>query len=156
MIFDDYTFVTGVFDISQNIDYYNEKPEIKPDLELDGEDIELISVTTKSANQVLTDGVYQIENNKMILKVCNIPDDHFQVQIGCKLYPQNNTKLSGLYTSNNMFCTQCESQGFRRIIYSLDRPDVMSTYTVRITANKTKNPILLLWQFDKIWHLFRC
>jgi aminopeptidase N len=60
-----------------------------------------------------------------------------------RIYPQNNTKLSGLYRSNHLFCTQCEAEGFRRITYFLDRPDVLATYTTRISADKKQYPILL-------------
>ena len=146
-ILDDYTFVTGVFDVQQNSDYYKHINIPKHDLEFDGTDdknvMELISVSTSSENQPLTSNMYNLIGDKLIIKISDIPDDKFQVHIGCKLYPHKNTQLSGLYKSNNVYCTQCEPHGFRRIIYSLDRPDVMSTYTVRISASKTSCPVLL-------------
>lgn len=146
-IHDEYTFITAVYDVQQNYKYYKDTVVNKPDLELDGTSdkniLELISVFTKSANHVLTTGNYVLDGDKLILKLSDIPDDTFQVHIGCKLYPHKNTQLSGLYKSNNVFCTQCESQGFRRIVYSMDRPDVMSKYTVRISAPKKTCPVLL-------------
>ena len=57
--------------------------------------------------------------------------------------PQNNTALEGLYKSKKMFCTQCEAEGFRRITYYLDRPDVMSSFTTKIIAEKSRYPVLL-------------
>jgi aminopeptidase N len=66
-----------------------------------------------------------------------------EIQIVTRLKPQENTQLSGLYQSSGNFCTQCEAEGFRRITYFLDRPDVLSRFTTTITADKTKYPVLL-------------
>ena len=57
--------------------------------------------------------------------------------------PEENTALTGLYLSSDIYCTQCEAQGFRRITYFPDRPDVMATYRTRIEANKADAPVLL-------------
>jgi len=74
-----------------------------------------------------------------------IPDvpDAFQLEIVTHINPQNNTTLEGLYKSGDMFCTQCEAQGFRHITYFLDRPDVMARYTVTIEADFERYPVLL-------------
>ena len=69
--------------------------------------------------------------------------DVFTLDIVNEIYPQNNTALCGLYRSNHLFCTQCEAEGFRRITYYLDRPDVLATYTTTIVADKTQYPVLL-------------
>ena len=69
--------------------------------------------------------------------------DRFTLDIETRILPQRNTALSGLYTSGGNFCTQCEPKGFRRITYFLDRPDVMARYTVTITADKQRYPVLL-------------
>lgn len=69
--------------------------------------------------------------------------DEFNFECHTTIEPQNNTALEGLYKSKKMFCTQCEAEGFRRITYYLDRPDVMSKFTTTITADKQKYPILL-------------
>ncbi|HRO68100.1 MAG TPA: aminopeptidase N, partial [Pseudobdellovibrionaceae bacterium] len=66
-----------------------------------------------------------------------------RLEITTKLQPQLNTSLEGLYRSNDCFVTQCEAQSFRHITYFLDRPDVMTRYTVRIEADKKKYPVLL-------------
>jgi aminopeptidase N len=67
----------------------------------------------------------------------------FTLEIVTEISPANNTALEGLYVSKGMFCTQCEAEGFRRITYYLDRPDVLAVYTTRIEASKTDYPVLL-------------
>ena len=67
----------------------------------------------------------------------------FELSIETKIYPQNNTELEGLYRSNGMFCTQNEPEGFRKITYFLDRPDVLSLFETKIIADKKRYPILL-------------
>ncbi|MFX7832970.1 hypothetical protein ABTK53_19675, partial [Acinetobacter baumannii] len=71
------------------------------------------------------------------------PDADFTLEIRNTTCPEKNTALSGLYTSGGSFFTQCEADGFRRITYFLDRPDVMAVYTVTLRADKTRFPILL-------------
>ncbi|CAN7512313.1 aminopeptidase N [Bosea sp. LjRoot237] len=71
------------------------------------------------------------------------PARAFSLRIETTLDPSANTKLMGLYRSSGVYCTQCEADGFRRITYFLDRPDVMSIYTVRLEAEKTQAPVLL-------------
>lgn len=69
--------------------------------------------------------------------------DTFTLTVITRFEPQHNTSLSGLYRSNGLFCTQCEAEGFRRMTYFLDRPDVLSVFTTKIIADKTKYPVLL-------------
>ncbi len=71
------------------------------------------------------------------------PAGRFTLTIFTELDPAANSKLMGLYLANGVYCTQCEADGFRRITYFLDRPDVMSVYTVRIEAEKAEAPVLL-------------
>mmetsp|Transcript_58238 Transcript_58238/g.185534 ORF Transcript_58238/g.185534 Transcript_58238/m.185534 type:complete len:495 (-) Transcript_58238:8-1492(-) len=71
------------------------------------------------------------------------PPAEFEMVIITELRPQDNTSLEGLYKSSGNFCTQCEAESFRRITYFPDRPDVMTTYTTHITADKSKYPVLL-------------
>ncbi len=70
-------------------------------------------------------------------------NETFELEIITICSPSTNTKLMGLFQSNGVFCTQCEADGFRRITYFLDRPDVLATYTTRIEASKTDIPLLL-------------
>ena len=76
------------------------------------------------------------------LKIKNVPKK-FELETEVKIQPQNNTELEGLYKSGQIFCTQCESEGFRKITYFSDRPDVMSLFSTKIIANKAKYPVIL-------------
>jgi aminopeptidase N len=71
------------------------------------------------------------------------PDAPFELTIATEVDPSANTQLSGLYRSGSAYCTQCEAEGFRRITYFLDRPDVLSVYSTRIAADKGEAPVLL-------------
>ena len=71
------------------------------------------------------------------------PPDGFTLEVTSRISPKANTSLMGLYLSNGVFCTQCEPEGFRRIVWSQDRPDVMSVYRVRIEADQAPYPALL-------------
>ena len=71
------------------------------------------------------------------------PSKPFTLEIETRLDPESNTKLMGLYRSGSAWCTQCEAEGFRRITYFLDRPDVLAIYTTRIEADKADAPVLL-------------
>ncbi len=77
------------------------------------------------------------------LEIAKPPADPFELEIRTRLDPDANTELMGLYRSSGTYCTQCEAEGFRRITYFLDRPDVLSVYTTRIEARKSDAPVLL-------------
>lgn len=110
-----------------------------PDLILDGEDLKLLDI--KIDNCQISKQDYAIDNSSLVIK--NIHKSKFQLEITTEINPSQNTKLMGLYVSNNVFCTQCEAEGFRRITYFYDRPDVLSTYTVYIESDKDTNQHLL-------------
>jgi len=76
------------------------------------------------------------------LRLLSVPDS-FQLASEVVIEPENNTALEGLYRSNTMFCTQCEAEGFRKITWFLDRPDVMATFHVRVEADRDTFPVLL-------------
>lgn len=103
---------------------------------LQGEALELVSVSLN--NHPFED--YELNENALILR--DVPPE-FTLIIITRIKPQENTTLSGLYKSSGNFCTQCEAEGFRRITYFLDRPDVMARYTTTIIADKEKYPVLL-------------
>lgn len=107
-------------------------------LSLDGKNLELLSLAVDDT--VLSDDKYQCDVET--LKLFDLPE-HFTLSITTKIDPFNNTSLEGLYKSGNMLLTQCEAEGFRRITYFPDRPDVMTRYTCTITADKTKYPVIL-------------
>src|SRR5947208_10106961 len=77
------------------------------------------------------------------LTITQPPQRRFRLDIETAIDPSANTELSGLYRSGTIYCTQCEAEGFRRITYFLDRPDVMAVYTTRIEATKAQAPVLL-------------
>ena len=71
------------------------------------------------------------------------PPDNFNLEVQVRIHPESKTDLNGLYQSSGNFCTQCEAMGFRQITYYLDRPDVLSVFTTKITANRSNYPVLL-------------
>ena len=107
-------------------------------LVLDGEQMQLLTVAIDDA--VLSQSSYTVTNDS--LTISEVPDA-FVFECTTEIKPQDNTSLEGLYKSRSMFCTQCEAQGFRKITYYLDRPDVMSVFTTTITADKQHYPLLL-------------
>jgi aminopeptidase N len=107
-------------------------------LQLNGENLLLKSVAING--EVLSSNDYELTAELLIIP--NVPDA-FELVIETEINPEANTALEGLYLSSGNFCTQCEAEGFRRITYMLDRPDVMATYTTTIVADKARYPILL-------------
>ena len=111
-------------------------PDVAPQpLRLDGEELNLARVLVNGQG-----ASFKMEGSQLVL--CNLPDA-FELEIFTTTCPTKNTKLMGLYVSNDSFFTQCEAEGFRRITYFLDRPDVMASYTVTLRADKAKYPVLL-------------
>ncbi|ACB34031.1 aminopeptidase N [Leptothrix cholodnii SP-6] len=105
-------------------------------LRLDGEDITLTRVLVNGESIS-----FRFEGQQLVLE--HLPAEPFSLEIRNTCAPEKNTELSGLYTSGGSFFTQCEAQGFRRITYFLDRPDVMALYTVTLRANAKAYPVLL-------------
>jgi aminopeptidase N len=112
----------------------NTAVDVQP-LKLDGDELNL--------SRVLVNGQgcsFKMEGSRLVLE--NLPDE-FDLEIFTTCCPAKNTKLMGLYVSNDSFFTQCEAEGFRGITYFLDRPDVMASFTVTLRADKTAYPVLL-------------
>ncbi len=134
-LFEDYAIVSSNLKMALNKSS-NASPT--SNLVLDGQELELLSIAV--------DGVARDESQYILtpdtLTLGDLPEQ-FNLSIQTKIKPQENTALEGLYKSSKMFCTQCEAQGFRRITYYLDRPDVMSVFETRIIADKSKYPVLL-------------
>ena len=107
-------------------------------LKLAGRELELVSVAIDG--EALGPNRYVVDDEA--LTIASVPAE-FTLDIETRIEPQNNTVLSGLYKSGGNFCTQCEPEGFRRITYFLDRPDVMARFTTTIVADKTRYPVLL-------------
>jgi len=108
-------------------------------LDLDGDELRLVSVSLDGAR--LETSAFEATPDRLTLP--NPPRRPFTLRIETELDPSANTKLMGLYRSGSAYCTQCEAEGFRRISYFLDRPDVLSTYVTRLEADKQEAPILL-------------
>jgi aminopeptidase N len=107
-------------------------------LVLDGEELELLRVSLNGTELAATR--YSVSATNMTLP--DLPDS-FKLETLTRIHPDSNTRLSGLYRSANGYFTQCEAQGFRRITWFQDRPDVMSRYTVTLHADKAELPQLL-------------
>jgi aminopeptidase N len=119
---------------------YRRNPAAEPTttLTLNGADLVLKSI--------VLDG-HLLEQNRLqhaeeTLRITDVPES-FTLEIETEIDPAHNTSLEGLYASGPMLCTQCEAEGFRRITYYPDRPDVMARFSTSITADKAKYPVLL-------------
>ncbi|PVZ13651.1 MULTISPECIES: aminopeptidase N [unclassified Pseudomonas] len=109
-----------------------------PPLVLDGQQLELLSLALN--DQALAAGDYQLGDSHLTLQPTTA---EFTLDSTVRIHPETNTALEGLYKSGGMFCTQCEAEGFRKITWYLDRPDVMSSFTTSLSADKQKYPVLL-------------
>nr|CAA6830275.1 MAG: Membrane alanine aminopeptidase N (EC [uncultured Thiotrichaceae bacterium] len=107
-------------------------------LELFGENLELLEIRLNDEPVAETD--YELTDEGMTVN--NLPASA-TLEIITRIYPQKNTSLEGLYQSSGNFCTQCEAQGFRKITYYPDRPDVMTLFTTQIIGDKEKYPVML-------------
>ena len=127
-IHDGYTVVTAK-------SFYERDNENAKEIFLNGEDLELLSISIDGQE------VQDYKKDDVSIRIpCS--SDSFELGIKTKIYPEKNTRLEGLYNSGGTYCTQCEAEGFRRITYYPDRPDVLTTFTVRVEADKAY-PVLL-------------
>ncbi len=140
-LFDDHAIVDSTLDIRRN----EEVQTVFPELFMNGKELELLSITLDG--RTLSPGEYEILDEGITVST---PASPFVLRIRTKIFPRENTSLEGLYMADGTFLTQCEAEGFRRITYFPDRPDVMSRYTVTLTADKTKYPVLLS-NGDCVW-----
>jgi aminopeptidase N len=143
IISDDSTIVENTIQLHGNV----------PFLVLDGIDLELIEISLDG--RALLSEEYKLDTSSLTLN--NLPEN-FTLGITTKIYPESNTALEGLFKSGSIYCTQNEPEGFRKITYFLDRPDVMTIFTTTIIASK-KYPILLSngnlidsWEIDESRH----
>uniref|UniRef100_A0A7N0U2M1 Aminopeptidase N n=1 Tax=Kalanchoe fedtschenkoi TaxID=63787 RepID=A0A7N0U2M1_KALFE len=108
-------------------------------LVLNGEDMKLVSIKVDGKELKADDYLLGPRH----LTLVSPPSTKFTLEIVTDICPQKNTSLEGLYKSSGNFCTQCEAEGFRKITYYQDRPDIMAKYRVRIEADKSLYPVLL-------------
>lgn len=129
------TLVTSTLAIRRAAGTANDVP-----LELHGDELELVSA--KIDDVALSEADYALSENG--LSINKLPEaETFTLEIVTKVNPTANKKLMGLYRTSGNFCTQCEAEGFRRITFYLDRPDILSVFTVRIEGDKKTVPLLL-------------
>lgn len=133
-LYEDHTLVHAQLVMRRN----PERGDGLPPLVLDGQQLELLSVSLD--DRALQSGDYQLDENHLTLQPTA---KTFTVDSTVRIHPESNTALEGLYKSGKMFCTQCEAEGFRKITYYLDRPDVMSSFTTTVSAEQHKYPVLL-------------
>lgn len=132
-IFDDHTIVTSTLKITKNDEY-----KTPQNLCLDGDDHELLDIAIDG--KTLTASEYSVFKNGLKLQV---DKSEFELKTVVKIHPETNYSCEGLYRSGSIYCTQNEAEGFRKITYYLDRPDVMSKFTTKIIASKERFPLLL-------------
>lgn len=132
-IFDDRTDVTSVLHLTRN------PHGSTSELELMGESMEFVSI--KKDGRELTGKEFALSHDRLVVHA--VTEQSFTLEIRNRIHPQKNTALEGFYQSGDILCTQCESEGFRKITYFLDRPDVMAKYTTTLIAEKHQYPLLL-------------
>ena len=125
------TRVTATLSVERNPD-----AESSPTIRLNGDGLELVSLTCDGAECA----GHTMDGDDLIL---TLEGSSHTIEIVTEIDPSANSQLMGLYASNGMLCTQCEAEGFRRITFFPDRPDVLSTYTVRMRGPKAQFPVLL-------------
>ncbi|APH71539.1 aminopeptidase N [Aquibium oceanicum] len=131
----DRTTVVSELSIERNAETGDGEP-----LVLDGDALALVDLEIDG--ETLGPNAYEVTPEKLTIHA--LPKGKtFRLKITTEISPSTNTALMGLYRSNSVYCTQCEAEGFRRITYFLDRPDILSVYTVRIEADRAEAPLLL-------------
>ena len=134
-IYDDKTTVHSVLKIQKSQDQKGKASH----LELNGENMTLKSL--KMNGVILSADRYQLSADKLVL--LNVDQNEFELQIENEIDPANNKACEGFYQSGDQFCTQCEPEGFRKITYFIDRPDVMAKFKTRMSSDKKRFPYLL-------------
>ncbi len=129
-----HTLVGATLEVTRN----PQLPAVTAPLVLDGEDLDLEAVSMDGRQ--LTDQEYSVGADQLTV---HEPPASFNLKTQVRIDPESNTRLMGLYASANGYFTQCEAEGFRRITFFPDRPDVMARYTTTIHADKTRFPVLL-------------
>lgn len=131
-IHDEKTIVRSKMVLKKNV-------PIAAHLELSGENMKLITVTKNGRE--LTSDEYQLSAEKLV--ILNVAEADLTVETTVEIDPAHNTALEGFYKSGDQFCTQCEPEGFRKITYYIDRPDVMAKFRTKMSGDKKKYPYLL-------------
>ena len=133
-LFDDKTVVTAKTEYREAVHDEGDPQE----LFLYGEELDLIKVIIDDVQ--LSAENYQVNDKGLCI---SNPGRSFSLEVETVIYPEKNSSLEGLYRSSGNYCTQCEAEGFRKITYYPDRPDVLTTFTTRIEADKIQCPVML-------------
>lgn len=133
------TVVTNVFDVNLNA----ENPKAGGPLILNGENLILkeLQIEESGVFRDLDISEYQVTDKHLVIK--QPPAGSFKVRVVTEINPEENMSLSGIYMAGNILCSQCESEGFRRISYFIDRPDNLAVFTTTLEADKNEFPVLL-------------
>ena len=139
------TDVQLLFDLDAEATELDARLHLLPDpaqpgaaLELDGEGLELLSI--RLDGELLPAARYALDERRLRIEGLSGP---CVLETRARIHPAGNTRLEGLYASGGMLLTQCEAQGFRRITWFPDRPDVLARYTVELRAERSRHPVLL-------------
>ncbi|HMB60809.1 MAG TPA: aminopeptidase N, partial [Xanthomonadales bacterium] len=134
------------FEIGQDVTHVSTTMELRRsetnsgsgNIVLDGQNLEFVSATLDG--RLLENGEYTLGPDSLIIHKA---PEHCTLQTEVRIRPKENTALEGLYPSGDFLLTQCEAEGFRKITYFPDRPDVMTKYDVTIVADEARYPVLL-------------
>ncbi|MBF0186339.1 MAG: aminopeptidase N [Magnetococcales bacterium] len=110
-------------------------------LVLNGIDLEINSCQLDG--DALSEQAFSVSESAGTFTLLHPPSSPFTLEFSTTIYPEKNTALEGLYKTDGLFCTQCEAEGFRKITFFLDRPDILTSFTTRIEADKSRYPVLL-------------
>ena len=135
---DEVTRVTSTLSLRLNKEKNKEASMALPPLVLTGQNVELDGLSVDG--QEIDRALWQCDGDQLSIAP---PVEQFVTEIITLIRPQDNKSLEGLYLSGGLYCTQCEAEGFRKITYYLDRPDVMSVFTTTISADQARFPVLL-------------
>lgn len=133
-LYEDHALVTAQLQLRRN----PASTDPRAALELAGRQLELLQLSLQGRELAASE--YRVDAEQLVIPA--VPE-RFLLECVTRIKPQENTSLEGLYKSRVMFCTQCEAEGFRKITYYLDRPDVLSGFTTRIEAERARYPVLL-------------
>jgi aminopeptidase N len=126
--------------IQRSLMHRREGADENAPLVLDGDELNLRAVAIDG--NPIDESQYTVGPNTLVIN--GLPTGvTFEVTVETIVNPEANTKLMGLYRTNGTYCTQCEAEGFRRITYFMDRPDVLGIYTITIIGDGTANPLML-------------
>lgn len=137
--------------VDLTIDFFNDHTIVKSKLQVESTDKKHLSPLILKGEELITKSI-KIDGKEADKKYYSLNDDEliiypvnssFEVETVCEIHPETNTSLEGIYKSDDLFCSQCEAEGFRKITWHPDRPDVLSKFTCTVLGDKDSCPVLL-------------